>query len=856
MDAAVEQVTPDRAGAGPDAPRRWRRLRLALWSVAASLLVLALVAAGVLTWTVRRSFPQVDGTLRVPGLHARVEVLRDRSGVPQIYADDPNDLFLAQGYVHAQDRFWEMDVRRHITAGRLSELFGAGQVGTDTVIRTMGWRRVAEAEIGLLSPDTRAHLAAYADGVNAYLRGHHGAELGVEYAVLGLVRPGYAPEPWTPADSVAWLKAMSWDLNGTFTDQIQHALLAAALPPERVATLFPGYDYGRWDPIVADPPGGEGGGGPAPAVPQPRATGTSLAALDAVLGPRGGGIGSNSWVVAGSRTTTGRPLLANDPHLAPSMPGIWHQIGLHCTTVGPGCPFDVAGFSFSGMPGVVIGHNADIAWGFTNLAPADLDLYLEKVTGDSYEYRGRQVPLTTRTETIQVAGGKPVTVTVRSTGHGPLVSDAITDVRRVGEAGRAPGVPPGRYAVAMRWTALEPHGTMDAVFELDTARDWPSFRAAAAHFATPSQNMVYADRAGHIGYQAPGLVPVRPRGHARYPVPGWTGEYDWAGYLPFEALPSVLDPAAGYVVTANNAAVGPAYPHFITANWAEGYRSQRIVDLLRRPGKLSPEDMRTIQGDTVNANAATLTPYLLAVTPGRAATRARDLLAGWDFSQPADSAPAAYFNAVWRHLLALTFHDELPADPVDLRPDGGGQWFDVVRGLLTRPDDPWWRNAADPRGLRTRDDVLRAALDDAAAELVGTLGEDPAAWRWGALHTLTLTNQTLGAAGPAPVRQLLNRGPLEVGGGGSTVDATGWDARDGYQVSWVPSMRMVVDLADLDASRWVNLTGASGHAFAAHYDDQKEPWRDGRLLAWPFGRDAVRAAAADRLALLPTPAGP
>ncbi|MFI8291554.1 penicillin acylase family protein [Streptomyces sp. NPDC085614] len=874
--------------AAPEAPPRrrsrwWRRLRVTAWCLAVLLVVTVCAAGLTATRTVRASFPTVAGELAVPGLQGRVTVARDAAGIPQIYAGNAHDLFLAQGFVHAQDRFWEMDVRRHITSGRLAELFGESQVETDSLIRTMGWRRVAERELALLEPSTRSHLDAYAAGVNAYLADHRGADLSVEYPLLSLGGLSYTPEPWSPADSVSWLKALAWNLNATLSDQVRHSLLAVTLTDAQVDSLFPEYDFARWRPIVTDGASSQGTV-PAAATPDgraatgtavtPAAAGGGLAAtsasplglasdaldgVDRVLGPRGSGIGSNSWVVSGSRTVSGKPLLANDPHLSPSMPGVWYQVGLHCTAVTASCPYDVSGFGFSGMPGVIVGHNADIGWGVTNLAPADTDLFVEKLDGaSSYRHRDRTLPLETRKEVIRVAGGDSRTITVRSTRHGPLISDAFPKAKAIATDGRAPGVDRAggtEYAVAMRWSALDPGRTMDAVFRLDAAKDWASFRAGAALFSSPAQNLVYADRRGHIGYQAPGRIPVRAKGEGRWPVPGWTGEYDWKGFVPFDRLPRSFDPASGYIVTANNAAVGPSYPYPLTRNWGDGYRSERIAELIEKGGKLDAAAMQRIQLDTYNGNAATLTPLLLAVTPGKDARAAQDLLRGWDFGQGADSAPAAYFNAVWSNLLRLTFHDELAGNRAQLHVDGGGLWYEIVRRLAARPDDPWWSNSRDPRGLRTRDDVLRAALDDAAAELSGRLGDDPRAWRWGALHTLTLRNETIGTGGPAPVQWLLNHEPLEVGGGSATVDATGWDASQGYEVNWVPSMRMVIDFADFDASRWINLTGASGHAFHAHYDDQTDLWREGGTLAWPSGRAAVATATKDRLTLHPEGAG-
>ncbi|HKE50801.1 MAG TPA: penicillin acylase family protein [Actinomycetes bacterium] len=849
--------------------------------------------------------------MELPGLSAPVTVYRDEWGIPHIYADTADDLFKAQGYVHAQDRFWEMDIRRHVTAGRLSELFGEDQFETDAFIRTLGWRRVAEREYHLIAPDTKRYLQAYADGVNAWLADHDGTRASLEYGVLRLSRFGtdYEPEPWSPVDSLAWLKAMAWDLRSNMEDEIARSLAASTLPKRRVDQLYPDYPFdrhrpivtggqivngkfvqgpgsGRLDPPVALPPPPNQGrpapnlssppnqaraplnepptpGADAPPSRPPNGAGQQLRhlykvlnGLPTMLGPAGSGLGSNSWVVSGVRTTTGKPMLANDPHLAPTVPSVWYQTGLHCTRVTTDCPFDVTGFTFSGVPGVIIGHNANIAWGFTNLAPDVSDLYLEKVTADSYHYRGRPEPLAIRTETIRISGDDDRTVTIRSTRHGPLISDPSEDMRDVGDfAPVPPGTPSAErgegYAIALRWTALEPSPTADAIFLLNRAKDWSDFRAAAKRFAVPAQNLIYADVNGNIGYQAPGRIPIRTAGDGRWPVPGWTGQYEWQGYIPFDALPSVYNPASGYLVTANNAVIDSRYPYLLTHDWSYGYRSSRIEQLVRSSGTLDAAAMARIQLDSHNGMADELVPYLLAIPTDLWVRGGQDLLRDWDQTQPPDSAAAAFYNAVWRHLLIRTFDDELPEEA---RPDGSDRWFEVVRPLLTRPSDHWWDDVSTHDVRETRDDILLEAMNDARDELTRLMGKDIGRWAWGKVHKLELTNQTFGTSGIPPIEGLFNRGPMRLGGGESIVDATGWNAEEGYQVIWVPSMRMVVDLGDLDQSRWINLTGASGHAYADHYWDQAPLWARGDTIPMQFSRGAVEAAAEKTLTLVPQPA--
>ncbi|HYH35182.1 MAG TPA: penicillin acylase family protein [Nocardioides sp.] len=833
-----------------------------------ALVVLALVTVVVV---VRQPLPRTEGELELAGLDGDVTVLRDDHGIPHLYGDSMADLMRAQGFVHAQERFFEMDVRRHVTSGRLSELFGETTVETDTFVRTLGWREVAEREIALLEPATRNAFEAYADGVNAYLEQRSPGELAVEYSVLGLTGVDYEPAPWTTADSLAWLKAMAWDLRGNMTDEVDRVLALTMNAPRDVADLYPEYDAARYRPIVTRGAVVDGvfeqdaSGASRPAArPAYLASGAAVRALRAVrervdrlpsfLG-KGEGLGSNSWVVAGDHSSTGQPLLANDPHLGISMPGIWMQMGLHCRSLSQECPLDVSGFTFSGMPGVVIGHNTDIAWGFTNLGADVTDLYLERVRGDRWRHGGAWRPLRMREEVIEVRGGDDVEVTVRSTAHGPLLSDVSEPYADVGalavpETDGTPR-PEDGYGVSLAWTALEPAPTADAILALNTASDWGEFREAAASFAVPSQNLVYADREGHIGYQAPGRIPIRgPGNDGRLPAEGWRPDDDWTGdVIPFRALPRVLDPEEGFVVTANQQVIGDDYPYFLTDDWDRGYRAQRIRDLIEAEQDLSLAEMAELQLDTRHPFAPDLVPYLLDVElPAGYYSDGQRLLEAWDFHQPASSAAAAYYNVVWRNLLELTFHDDLPEEAW---PDGGSRWMAVVEHLLGEPDDPWWDDRTTEEEVETRDDVLVEAQLRARDELTRLQARNAEEWSWGHLHRLDLVHQTLGTSGIAPVEWLVNRGGWEVGGGGGIVDATAWDAREGYGVTAAPSMRMVVSLGDLDDSRWINLTGVSGHPFSDHYTDQTDLWAAGETLPWPSSPDAVEEAAEEALTLVP-----
>jgi penicillin amidase len=885
-DAAVPATEGRRTVRGSRPRRRRRLLRVWIWSLAV-ILVLAVAATLTGTWEVRRTFAQYDGALRVPGLTGNVTVYRDSYAIPQVYAGNADDLFIAQGYLASQERFYQMDFDRHITSATLSEMFGSGQLSTDEYLREMDWHGVAQREWDIISPQSREYLTDFAKGVNDYLAQHSKDAVSLEYTVLGLQNHGYTIAPWSPIDSLAWLKALAWDLLGNMNDEIARAtLLASGLGREQVESLYPAYPYARNAPIVAD--GGSVAGGaftagtpataattaadetliPPAALPALRAVQSAIEGMPTVAGPSLPGTGSNSWVVSGALTTTGKPILANDPHLAPSMPSIWYQMGLHCT-----CGFNVEGFTFPDMPGVIIGHNSQIAWGFTNLDPDVSDLYLEKVKGNDYEVDGQWVPLSIRTTTIKVAGGRPVTLTVRSTNNGPLLSDVSDDLKNIankpdvdpsGDPTATASAPPDgvTYAVALKWTALQPGTTMDALFAVDQAGDWDQFREAARHFDVPSQNMVYADVHGNIGYQSPGLIPIRGKGDGRWPAPGWDSAYDWTGYIPFDQLPSEDNPPDGYFATANQAVINPdTYQPFLTDDWSYGYRSQRIADMITTASaggkKISTADVASMQFDTRNDFAAQIVPTLLTEHVTGATARAGSLLRDWDFQQPADgasgtpaakdSAAAAYFNQFWHDLVALTF-DELPAAD---RPDGGDRWFVVFDNLFQDARNAWWDDRSTPR-TETRDDIVTEAMNQASAQLAKAQGSDPAGWRWGATNRLTIENQSLGTSGIGPIEWLFNYGPVGVPGGCDIVVATCSDLSKGFgTVGSVPSMRMIVDMSNLDSSRWVQLVGESGHAFSAHYHDQFDLWLTGKTLPMPWDEATIRRAARDTLTLTP-----
>lgn len=800
-----------------------RLLKKALLGILVFLVVLALVLGGGGVYLVRRNFPQTSGTLVVPGLQAKVRVLRDQWGIPHIYAQNNHDLFFAQGYVHAQDRMWQMEFWRRIGMGRLAEILGKSALESDKFLRTVGFARVAEEELRRMDSTTRDILQAYADGVTAYIQQRKG-RLGIEFTLLGLTGAKFEPEPWSPTHSLTWAKVMAYDLGGNMDSEIMRALLLKKFGEDAVQQLLPAY---RPDHPVIVPTG----------VAWQDVDTSLLAVLDEVnryTGREVLGTGSNNWVIAGSKTTTGAPLLANDPHLSIQMPSIWYEIGLH------GGDFDVVGASFPGAPGVIIGHNRSIAWGVTNLGPDCQDLFVEKINPNNpnqYEFQGQWRDMQVIEEEIRVAGrSEPVRLTVRITHHGPIVDDVMGPL------------PTG---TALRWTALEPNTLFQAVVKLDLARNWDEFRNALREWDIAAQNFVYADVQGNIGYQSTGKWPIRAKGDGLMPVPGHTGEYEWLGYVPFEEMPYLFNPAQGFVVTANHAVVDEKYPYLVSLEWSSGYRAARITEMIQAKATLSAQDIQAMHADTLSLGAKEVLPYFLSLKPQAQELRqALEILRGWDYRFDKDSAGAAIFGAALLHLVRDTYLDEMGASIFK-------QYFAsssmTTVALIKGLEDATWPWFDDKRTaqVETRDDILLRALKHAVDDLTKRLGPDMPRWKWGSVHTAIFRNQSLGKSGIAPIEALLNRGPVPVNGAGEVVNNTPFNIMRPYEVSVLPSYRQIVDLADWTRSQSMHTTGQSGHTSHKHYADMILHWRDVAYHPMLWTPEQVEQAAVDTLILKP-----
>jgi penicillin amidase len=749
-----------------------------------------------LVWT-RRALPQVDGEERLSGLTSAVTVRRDRVGVPHLQAASIADVLRAQGYVTAQDRLWHMDVLRRRALGELAEAFGAGLVRTDREARTLGLGLAARQELPRLSADARATIESYTEGVNAYMRERAGA-LPLEFRLLR-----YEPRPWTPVDTLAVGMLLSHDLAQGWDSEAWRAFLDTRLPPDVVGLLYP--TRFADDRVLF--------GDDAPALTGP-------------VTPPEHARGSNNWVVSGAHTATGKPLLANDPHLSLGVPSIWTAVHLSA----PG--LEVAGVTLPGVPGVLIGRNRRVAWGCTNVHDDSADLYVEEFDPrrpDYYRTTEGWEKVTVRSERIRVRDGQlsrswhTVEHEVRQTRRGPLVETR------------------GRL-YALRWTMHTETGGFSAFQVIDHAEGWDDFRAALRLFPGPSQNFVYADVDGHIAWYSAGRLPIRRSGDGSRPYAGASADGDWLGYVPFEDLPHVVDPASGRIVTANNRLVGSAYPHKVIRGGVGPFRAAAIFEELEAREGWTADDMVRLQGDRLSIPHRELARVMVEAAARHAADAvwqdaAREL-AGWDGRLEADSRPAALVVAAFRALGDRVIGPRLKGLPnaelLRRRPAA------VQRIVRERPEG--WRPAADADW----DATFRAAWQGAVAELTRALGTDRNRWRHGALNRVQIRHP-LSRAVPG-IGRLLDPPGAEMGGATTTPNVLAMAPSGSVEG---PSMRFVADLADPDNTRLVNFMGQSGHVASPHYGDQMGPWLRVESPRLPFTPEAVAREARHTLRLVP-----
>jgi penicillin G amidase len=790
----------------------------------ALVIVLIVLIAGAIWIRLWRATPQVSGSILLPGPSARVDVLRDADGVPHIRATTEADAMFGLGVVHAQDRLWQMEFQRRLGRGRLAEILGPDALRTDRFFRVLGLDHVAADNWPHLDAGTRALADAYLAGVNGWIAHLVPSTLPVEFTLLGV-----RPEPFTREDLVVWSKVMALGLSTNWRDELLRARIVGRLGEDAAAMLMPPYTAGG--PIIV--PEGVG-----PTVRTQKSTSASrtaapavsdrtLAALMHAAPDVASGIAaSNNWVLHGTRTATGKPILANDPHLGARIPSVWYLAHVSGGTL------DAIGATLPGLPGIVIGHNQRVAWGATNLMTDVEDFFVERVNARQEAlYRGQWEPMRVRRESIKVKGAPDEVLVVRSTRHGPLVSDIL---------------PGSTEALALRWTALDPvDRTLDAFLGVNVARNWEDFTTALSHLHAPMQNFVYADVDGNIGYFAPGAIPIRPRAGGTLPVPGWTGEDDWTGYVPLDRVPRAFNPARGFVVTANNQALPDDYPYVISTNYEPGYRAARIIAMIEERPAQTGDDVARMQGDVLSAQVAVLRPWLLrGESHGNGAADAKARLAQWDGAVRADSAASALFEA-WKGAAARRiFADELGGDlwqEYDQAPSWKAKALHAVAGL---GESAWCDDVTtEPHEMCAA--VLGLALDDALRDGAARFGSaDVASWRWGAGNTVVFPHLPFEFS--ALLRPLFSR-RVETGGDDVTVNPV-MRVRDETIVS---SYRQIVDLANLDASRFNNTVGQSGQLLGGHYDDLLDKWRKVEHVPMRFSSAVVDRSVKTRLAITP-----
>ena len=767
-------------------PRRcgWRILTILL------LVLILILAGGSGTgyYLLQKSLPVIEGELTLPNLQAPVTVWRDTNGVPHIEAQSERDLFIAQGFVTAQDRLFQMDLSRRQASGQLSEVLGEKTLTRDKFFRTFGLRRAAEASWQAYSNSAKDVLQWYAEGVNAYIRQAKDRNtLPIEFIILG-----YQPTDWQAIDSLAIAKYMAFDLGGHWKGQAFRYQLAQQFPADKALDLFPAYPVDGATIIQA-------------AKDHPLDVSNLFA--EAVFPHEFNG--SNNWVVSGSKTASGLPLLADDPHLALATPAIWYETHLNAPDL------NVSGVIFAGIPGIIVGHNDKIAWGVTNVGPDVQDLYIEKrnpANKNEFEYMGKWEPATVIKEEIKVKDSAPVPHEVVVTRHGPIISEFAHDGRP-------------DTALSLRWTALEPTTELEAVQKFAKAQNWEEFKKALTYFHVPAQNFVFASTDGTIAYRANGKIPIRKKGDSSAPVPGWTDEYEWKGYIPWEELPTVVNPPSGYIATANNKVVDDSYPYHLSNVWAQPYREKRIQEVLSSKGKLTAEDMMALQFDAKNMQAEEFLPILLPKTENGTDEKklrpidrdALQLLKDWNREDSKDLGAPLVFHLWMNEISNVLFKPELNDNMMELF-EGRQQTVDnLIRAAAAGKPGPWMR---DKGGLAA---VAVTAFQSAVDRAVELQGSNASEWNWGEFHRVPF-HHTLSSA--KPLNLLFDPVSTPLPGSRITVEAAAFNIQTG-EVDNGAAWRTVVDFTDLSRSYNVVGPGQSGHVLSPWYDDQIKDWTTG-----------------------------
>jgi penicillin G amidase len=811
----------------------------------ASCVVLALVVALYLRSTVAIT----AGDAQLTGILSPVEVVRDSNAIPHIYANTIDDAYAALGYVHAQDRLWQMELNRRLPAGRLSELMGKSTLETDQFFRAVGMRRAAEKSLATLDDATKRGLQRYADGVNEFINAPT-SNLPMEFAVFGI-----KPEPWTPLDTVTFGKLMAWDLSYNWRAELMRMRLSQRLDAKQIAQFMP-TGSGTALPILPELKQFYADAGlvlPPPAETKTALTQTALRqtalrqtepaqwiAQAQQLQPDS--LGSNNWVVSGERTASGKPLLANDPHLALSAPSIWYfaHLASASSNASPngGPKQNIVGVTLPGSPFVVLGRNDHIAWGATNTGPDTQDIFIERCVTDcktAYQTPTGSAPFIKRTETFKVRFAADVVMEQYETRHGPVIS---------GTSKAAEGLIPAGYVLSLGWTGLLDGDTTAAANRAQQlAQDWPSFLEAVKLFTSPQQSTVFADGAGNIGMIAAARVPIRKAAnklHGLAPSPGWNADYDWDGFIPFDELPKTYNPAQQSIATANNKIVGEDYKPILAHEWSVPHRVNRINDLIAATPKHSMASMQALQGDTLSGYAKQMLPLLLAPEPkSPRAAAARQLLKSWDANARAQDAAPLIFAQWMRELTKRIYADELGTDLFDRAWD---QRAVFMFNTLTENAAGGWCDNVNTKPTETCTTQVAEALDEAVAQLQAQYGVDMDKWAWGRAHVALSEHRPFAQFGSMFEYFNIRRA---VPGDSFTVNVGGYRIANKtapFAANHAASMRAIYDFSDLENSAFMHSTGQSGNRFSPYYDSMADRWAANQMLQIPTAREKVQTS--------------
>ncbi len=756
---------------------KWKTI--SLWTGLSLVLLILIVLIGAILY-LNRSLPKISGEISLPGLSEQVTVIRDERGVPHIKAANEQDLYVAQGYIQAQDRLFQMDLSRRQASGRLSEVVGEAAVDKDKYFRTLGLRRAAEASVEVYSTTGMEVLNAFAKGVNLYIEElRENGKWPIEFTLLG-----YEPEDWSTIDSLTIGKFMAYDLGGHWEDQAFRYYLLQEFPEEKAYDLFPEYPAN------------------APYIIGKNELDLSKQFAHVIIPHEFNG--SNNWVVSGEKTASGKPLLADDPHLGLATPSIWFQMHLEADDV------NVSGVIFAGIPGIILGHNEDVAWGVTNTGPDVQDLYIEKRNPDNpheFLYNDEWETAQIISEPIGIKDQETLDYEVMITRHGPVISEFAED------AGKD-------TVLSLQWTALQPSAELEAILNMNKAKDWPEFEQALQQFETPAQNFVFASQDGTIAYKANGKIPIRKKDNGLLPVPGWTDEYAWIGYIPFDELPKTVNPKEGFISTANNKVINDDYPYHISHNWAQPYRQMRIQEVLQAKEQFTVEDMMNLQMDEKNLQAEEFVPKfidLLKSSLGEKEKLVLAELAKWDFYDRKDEVAPYIFNIWMGKISDVILSKDINEEMLDLFSGRKSAIDQLLRGALEGNPSPWIQDAG---GLEA---VLMNSLQLTLSQIEEAEGKEMSKWQWGNFHQVYFKHPL---SSVSPLQYLFNReGSISVGGSSVTVKAAAF--LDTGIVDHGASWRFAIDMVNPNEAYHLVGPGQSGNVQSDWYHDQMKDWVNG-----------------------------